>query len=326
MPARELRSGPAHRIPGVRMVSRRRPPGQGALRRNNAQARGAPGLAWLESLPALIAALRREWDLTLGAPYPHLSYNYVLRATTAAGEPAALKLTFPGDPETGNEIAALRLYAGDGITRLLAADPARGALLIERLEPGVPLHTLRDEEEEVMIAARLMRRLWRPVAPDHHFPTVAGWGEAFARHRAQHAGSSGPLPPRIFEVGERLYHRLDASASGPVLLHGDLHHENILSATREPWLAIDPKGLAGDPGFEVGAYLHNLWADLYPERDPRHTVARRVALFAEALGMDRERVRAWGIAFAVLSAVWSAENGGTGWSEAIRVAEALAEP
>jgi streptomycin 6-kinase len=194
---------------------------------------------------------------------------------------------------------------------------------MERLEPGKPLHMLRDDRAEMGIAARVMQQLWRPVPAQHPFPTVTDWGKAFDRHRAEHSGTAEPLPLAIFEQGERLYYELDASSTGQVLLHGDLHQGNILSATRQPWLAIDPKGVVGEPAYETGPLLLNLWEELYPVSDRASILARRVAWLADELALERERVRLWGIARLVLSAVWSAENNGAGWERAIALAELL---
>jgi streptomycin 6-kinase len=108
-----------------------------------------------------------------------------------------------------------------------------------------------------------------------------------------------------------------------MLLHGDLHHDNILSATREPWLVIDPKGIVGDPGYDLGAFLYNPWPGLLELPDPARVIARRVDQLAEGLGMERARVRAWGIAQAVLSACWSIE-GNDDWRHTITCGEYLA--
>ncbi|HEX6506812.1 MAG TPA: aminoglycoside phosphotransferase family protein [Chloroflexota bacterium] len=294
------------------------------LIRNNAHARGAEGLRWLDRLPELVAEFGRRWSITVEPPFPSLSFNYAAPAVRADGTRAVLKLNFPGDREFISEAEALRAFGGRGMARLLEVVLDEGAMLLERLEPGKELHTLRNERREVSIAAATMKQLWRPPPPDHSFPTVAGWGKAFARHRAEHGGTSGPLPRAIFERGETLYHELDASAPERVLLHGDLHHGNILSAQREEWLAIDPKGIVGDPVSETWPFLNNLWEDLYAISEPGRILAARVALLAEELGVDRERVRLWGIAGCVLSAVWSAENNGTGWGGAIARAELLA--
>jgi streptomycin 6-kinase len=110
-----------------------------------------------------------------------------------------------------------------------------------------------------------------------------------------------------------------------MLLHGDFHHDNILAATREPWLVIDPKGVIGDPGYDLGAFLYNPWPGLQEMPNPGRVIARRVDQLAEGLGMERARVRGWGIAQAVLSACWSAEGDGGDWSHSIACGELLAE-
>jgi streptomycin 6-kinase len=104
-----------------------------------------------------------------------------------------------------------------------------------------------------------------------------------------------------------------------VLLHGDLHHDNLLRAEREPWLAIDPHGLVGDPGFDTGPLLYNPEPD---DRDDRllALAPARVEQVADALGMPVDRVRAWGYAAAVLSEVWTVEDGGPARTRALDVA------
>ena len=96
----------------------------------------------------------------------------------------------------------------------------------------------------------------------------------------------------------------------PVLLHGDLHHENILEAERESWLAIDPKGLVGEAAYETGALLRNQLSVVFEDSQPGRVMARRVDQLAEELGLDRTRVRGWGLAQAVLSAWWDVEDFG----------------
>jgi streptomycin 6-kinase len=166
-----------------------------------------------------------------------------------------------------------------------------------------------------------MRALLRPAPANHGLPTVAEWFDAFARHRDEHGGA-GPLPRELFERGESTYRELSASSSEEWLLHGDVHHYNILSAARAPWLAIDPHGVVGDPVFEVGAFFGNP-LDVDERSDLRHLLARRADTFAERLGFERSRVVAWGFAYQMLSAVWSAENSGTNWHRAVGVAEVL---
>lgn len=280
----------------------------------------------MESLPLLAAEYVGRWSLTLLAPYPNLSYNYVAPAVRVDGRGVVLKVGTPCD-ELRTEVAALRFYDGTGSVRLLDADVERGALLLERLVPGTPLTTLADEANDrqaTSIAASVMRGLWRPALPEHEFPIVEKWMQGFSRMRAHFGGGTGLFPAKLVEEAETLSAELLASSAAPVVLHGDLHHDNILSAARAPWLAIDPKGVIGEPAYEVGALLRNLWLDRHPITHPGRLLERRVHQLAEELDLDRARVRGWGVAQAVLSGWWSVEDGDDGWEHSIYVAELLA--
>ena len=130
------------------------------------------------------------------------------------------------------------------------------------------------------------------------------------------------MPKALVERAEVLFAELIASQTETLLLHGDLHHENILSAGRRPWLAIDPKGVVGERAYDTAALLHNP-VELLDAPRPRKVLERRIALLSEELGFDRERVRDWGIAQAVLAAYWGWEDGGRVWEEALVFAELL---
>lgn len=280
------------------------------------------GAAWLDALPALIDSVAHRWHLTVLPPFDDLSYNYVAPAIRANGSPAVLKLGVP-NPEMNTEIEALRRYDGRGIARLLAADAVQGAMLIERLQPGARLSTLVDDGEATSIAAGVMRDLWLPLPDEHPFPTVAGWADGLGRLRERFNGGTGPFPAYLVDAAERLFAELLASQSEPVLLHGDLHHYNILSAERAAWLAIDPKGIAGEACYEVGALLRNPIPQVGSWPDLRRILARRIDILHDQLGFDRARMIGWGVAQAVESAWWSIEDG-TGWGPTIIVAEHLA--
>jgi streptomycin 6-kinase len=286
---------------------------------------GAAGARWLAELPALLAGYADRWALRLGRPY-RLSYHYVVAATRADGTRAVLKLGVPGNPEFGWQVETLRLVDGDGLARLLAADVAGGAMLLERVEPGL-VAVPRDETGDPAatgVLLSVLRRLHRPVPATVALPTVADWGAAFARLRERHGGTTGPLPAAVVDRAERGYAELVASPAGPpLLLHGDLHHENALRSDRAGWLAIDPKGLLGEPAFEVGPVLLNPWEELLRWPDPARVLARRVDQLAEGLAVGADRVRHWGFAFAVLSAVWSDEDSGEPDPHALAVAELL---
>lgn len=260
---------------------------------------GEEGRAWIDRLPALLAACEQRWGLTIGPPFA-LSFNYVAPAVRSDGTPVVVKACLPNGEFTQAEM--LRLCDGRGMVQLLEYDQDEEVMLLERLVPGILLSTLEDDEEATSIAASVMRQVWRPIPAEHPFPAVSDWGQGFVRLRQHYAGGSGPFPPALLAQAEALFAELTASMAKPVILHGDLHHENILSATRQPWLAIDPKGLVGEPAYETGALLRNELSVVFEATQPGRAMARRVNQLAEELGLDRERVRGWGLAQAVLSA------------------------
>ncbi|HEV8148033.1 MAG TPA: aminoglycoside phosphotransferase family protein, partial [Bryobacteraceae bacterium] len=197
----------------------------------------------------------------------------------------------------------------------------RGFLLLERLRPGETLSSLPSDEEATRIAAWIMRELWRPLPSDHRFPTVEDWTKELDQLRPRFGGGTGPFSPRLVDMAESLFRELIASSDAPVLLHGDLHHFNILSAERRPWIAIDPKGLAGEPAYDVGALLRNPGSQLCTDVE---TQRRRVDVLQEELRLDVQRMIGWGVAQAVLSAWWSYEGGEDDWESACACAETLA--
>ena len=287
--------------------------------------RGAPGERWLHELPTTIEDCAARWSLEVGPPLVPLYYNFVAPAARADGARLILKICFP-DEEAATEREALRLFEGRGAACLFDADAERSALLLERLEPGTKLSELceTDDEGATSYAVAVMRGLRRPAPDAHDFPSVADWGRGFNRHRARHGGTSGPLPSRLFDEAESLFRELDGSAAEAVLLHGDLHQGNIVAARREPWLAIDPKGIVGEPAYEVGALLRNPIDRILGWPNLPRVLGRRVRQLSEEMGFERERVRGWGVSQAMLAAVWSCEEDGRDYAEWVACAEAIA--
>jgi streptomycin 6-kinase len=273
---------------------------------------GEDGSAWLRRLPGILAHCSERWNITIDEPFQSLTYNYVAPAMRRDGTRAIIKASPPGG-EFAIQSAALRLFDGHSMTQLLECDNENDVMLLERLLPGTTLRDMADDERATSIAASVMKQLWCPVPADHPFPTVQDWGKGFKRLRQFYNGGCGPFPRKLLEEAETLFAELSASMAEPVLLHGDLHHDNILAAQREPWLAIDPKGLVGEPAYETGAWLRNWLPDLLRQPQPERTLARRVDQFAAELGFDRARIRGWGLAQAVLSEWWTIEDFGGGW-------------
>jgi streptomycin 6-kinase len=282
--------------------------------------------AWLTKLPTILARCAEHWQLTIFSPFPNLSYHYAAPAEHTNGTPVVIKACSPTG-EFSEEVEALRLFQDRGMVRLLEVDMEYEVILLERLLPGTLLTPLVPEQDEraTSILATVMKRLWRPAPVQHTFPTVEAWGKGLARLRPQYNGGYGPFPPRLVQEAEALFKELSASATQHMLLHGDLHHENIL-LSGNTWLAIDPKGLVGDPGYETGALFYNPHGWMATTPNPRKILARRVAQLAEELAMEQERIRGWGLAQSVLSAWWSVEGDPTGVPprEVLACAEMLA--
>ncbi|HEY7358573.1 MAG TPA: aminoglycoside phosphotransferase family protein [Ktedonobacterales bacterium] len=258
--------------------------------------------AWVERLPALLEECAERWQLKLLPPFEYLAFHYVAPAVRADGTQVILKTCSLTD-EFEHALAALRIFDGRGCARVLEWDEEEEVLLLERLQPGTMLADLASEQDEqaTSILAGVMRQLWRPAPAGHSFPTVEQLGQDLTQLRPRYDGGYGPFPPRLVDEALDLFATLSASAHETMLLHGDLQHHNILRAG-DAWLAIDPKGVVGDPGYEVGASFYNPMPGILEAPDLEQVLARRVAQLSEELDMDRARIRGWGLAKSVQNA------------------------
>lgn len=257
---------------------------------------------WFQRLPSFLEECAQRWQLKLLPPFENLSFHYVAPAIRADGTPVVLKTSEFSD-EFEHSLAALRLFNGRGIARLLEYDEEKKVMVLERLQPGTMLESLVPEQDEqaTSILASVMRQLWRPAPTGHSFPTVEQLGQDLTQIRARYAGGYGPFPPRLIDEAMDLFATLSASAEVPMLLHGDLQHHNVLRSS-DTWLAIDPKGVVGDPGYEVGASFYNPMPRILEVPNLEQMLARRVAQLSEELGMERARIRGWGLAQCVRNA------------------------
>jgi streptomycin 6-kinase len=271
------------------------------LARNAREAWGADGERWLAALPARLDHLAAAWQLELGAPYA-LTYHWVCRARTADGTPAVLKT----GPDLAREAAALAAWDGSGAVRLLRV--AEDALLLERADPGTrAAHLVPDTDEQATAAAvEVLRRLHVAAPPAEGLPTLAEHLTDLDAHLADPARDRLVAHELVGRAAGLARELLAGAPPGAALLHGDLHHDNVLLA-RDGWLAIDPHGVVGDPGYDAGAWLYNppeLTSDAVPVLVPA-----RVEQLADGLGQPLDRIIAWGFVQAVLSAVWTADTG-----------------
>ena len=269
--------------------------------------------AWLAELPDLLAKAAHSWDLELGGTLL-LSYNYVCEARRRDGTQAVFKIGIP-NRELTSEINTLRVYNGQGACRILEADAERGMLLLERLCPGAMLATLKDDDLATGIAADVIKKIHRPVPQQKGFLSLRGWFDGLKKLRSGFGGSTGPFPEKSFEIAEGLIRDLFAENRPQVLLHGDFHHFNILSSGRD-WLVIDPKGVAGPAEYEIGPFLINPYDIILEEKEAIRRTQRRVAILADRLDFEPERLRAWAICHSVLSSYWDMAEDGSGGESA----------
>jgi streptomycin 6-kinase len=292
------------------------------LRETVERVHGESGRRWLSRLPALLSESCARWSLKLEQPFEQLSYNLVIPGITSDGTEIVLKLGVSG-PELMTEAAALRLFDGVGAVRLLDQDAPQGILLLERVTPGTPLFKLQDGRESTRTAARLMRRLWRCRPPaERSFPSLTIWFGAFARLRERFNGGSGPFPADLISKAKETLDELNAAPDSNVLLHGDLHHANILFSEKRGWVAIDPKGIVGARGYEVGPFMLNQLPGNASEYATTELLNERLLIFSDELQISRERLARWAFCHAVLSASWSLEDGEE-WGDTVRIAQML---
>ncbi|MBO1753444.1 kinase [Actinotalea sp. BY-33] len=263
---------------------------------------GATWQPWLDGLPRLLEEVLGDWSLVPDGVPGHGECALAVPVRTEEGEPAVLKLGWPHE-ESDHEHLALQHWHGQGAVHLLTADPRRGALLLERAST-TDLGSI-DAVEACAVVGGLYRRLHRPALPQ--LRALSGVAADWAQ-RLVALPRDAPVPRRLVEQAASLA-RTFARADGvdETLVHTDLHYANVLASTREPWLAIDPKPLAGDPAFEVAPLLWNRWAEVVATGEVRWAVQQRFWSAVDAGGLDPDRARDWVVVREVVMVLWCLE-------------------
>jgi streptomycin 6-kinase len=244
---------------------------------------------WTATVPRLLERCTQRWGLTVGPPYTSGTAGYVAPAIRSDGTDVVLKLIYP-HREAEHEADALKYWNGEGAVRLIDQDQDGWALVLERCSPGSPVSAM-GADAALDVFTSLLPRLWA-VVPPHVFTSLADEAMHWHRNlRADWERGSRPFDERMLDATLEALPALCATQGEQVLLHQDLHGDNVLSAQREPWLAIDPKPLVGEREFGVAPILRS--SELEQSRDA--TLNRLDRLCAE-LGLDRERAQWWTIA------------------------------
>lgn len=255
---------------------------------------------WLANLPGLVETLCMEWNLLLDGP-PIPGYLALVIPTRRGDERLTLKVSWMDD-STARETMALATWAGRGAVQLLAAAPDRGAMLLERLNSrrslaDLPIHEARH------IAGQLLRRLAvpSPVGPPR-LTMVAHHLHETLPARWEQAGR--PMPRQLLDLARDLAVQLGPTA-GNLLVNYDLHYGNVLAGVREPWLAIDPKVVAGDPEYGLAQLLWTRLDDLPGAAG----LEQHVQALVEAAALDPPRAYAWSLLRTVDYWLWAVSVG-----------------
>ena len=260
---------------------------------------GEKGRQWLDYLPNLITSLAATYELSHLKLVNNLSYNYVLSGFQGY-QPIILKLGL----DVGGfkrEAAALMALKEFGVVQVFSENA--GLLLLECATPGVSLKSYfpENDNEAINITANVIKRLHKASVPSAHvFPHIKDWLTAL--------DGDLKIPAQTIQRAREVRDQLLKTAGSDVLLHGDLHHDNILQNDND-WLVIDPKGVIGDPAYEVAAFIRNPMPELLNLDNSQKVIRNRVKRFVELLELPPQRILDWCFVQAVLAWVWALEDG-----------------
>ncbi|WP_087998156.1 aminoglycoside phosphotransferase family protein [Gottfriedia solisilvae] len=263
------------------------------------------GEEWLANFDVLIAHCEERWKMKIMPPFD-LSYNFVAPAKADDGKDLVIKLTVPNE-EFLSEVSALKEFNGNGMVSLIDSDLEKGVLILERLIPGETLVSIKNEDEAVLIASSIMKKLWRPAPKNSNLQSIIHRLNSLMRISQQNPEGIGPIMIGTIQEAVDIFKELANTQTDLYLLHGDLHHYNILHTSKDTWLAIDPKGLFGEREYDTIQFLLNNLEN----KDILTVIDKRVDLLVDQLALDKKRLLLWGFAHAVLSTCWSLEDEGT---------------
>jgi len=260
---------------------------------------GEKGREWLDQLPNLTMQLAITYGLSNLKPVNRLSYNYVLSGFRGS-QPIILKLGLDVEG-LKREALALRAFEGFGVVQVFLEN--MGLLILECAVPGISLKSYfpENDDEAISITANVIKRLHKaPIPSTHPFPHIKDWLAAL----------EGPLkiPASYLQKSRELRDELLKTAGPDILLHGDLHHDNILQNGND-WLVIDPKGVMGEPIYEVAAFIRNPIPELLNHSDAPNIIRNRITRFAQIFELPPQRILHWCFVQGVLAWAWAIEDG-----------------
>lgn len=264
---------------------------------------GKKGKIWLDHLPLFVEQLRIRWNLSQLVPVDNMTYNYVVKAITNDNRRVVLKIGCDVK-SIEHERLALKHFDGNGSIKLMDDDKEYHALLLQQAVPGISLKSFYPAQADFVIDryAETTKKLHaKPLPDNHHFAHIRDWLTAID------SVESGQIPENLLKKALRLKKELLESPGRQVVLHGDLHHDNILNDGND-WLAIDPKGIIGEPEFEAAAFDFIHSAETIHALDVQKLFGGRAALLAQKSNLSLQRIKDWVFVRLILAAAWSIED------------------
>lgn len=262
---------------------------------------GDQGKEWLLNLPQLTEKFAQEWELSHLSTVTTTTYHQVMIGSRR-GRPVVLKLGFDYKA-MAREAHALKSFDGYGAVRLL--DEREGALLLECAFPGDSLQSLfpQNDLEAIEITCKMVNKLHEaPLPPDGTFPTL--------RDALSVLDNEWNLPQSTLKKARKLRDQLLANCTAPVLLHGDLHHGNVLKSElhEDGWIVIDPKGIIGEACYDITCFIRNPVQDLPKVQDPLMMIKKRINAFSKQMSIDAHRIANWCYVQSVVAWCWCLED------------------
>lgn len=268
---------------------------------------------WADQFDHVLSLAVDKWNLSELEPFPNLSFHFVAKARRGS-EIVVLKLGIP-EPCFKNEAEALRAFKGGPVVKLLDWDGGLAAMLLHYVDPGIAFESTWSraaDHQHTLDLCRTMVGLWREPPNVHQFESTRCLFEKLAP-------MDSPLDPH-FVSAKLLWVMLEETSQETVLLHGDLHHGNVLRSA-DGFTAIDPMGVVGDPAFDIMALLHNPVQTTAEELV--ELLADRLQTAAQVTGLDCQRLVDWGYCGNVLSLFWDLEDGGSVDTRCLPLVDAL---
>ncbi|MBD3273474.1 phosphotransferase [Candidatus Dependentiae bacterium] len=262
---------------------------------------GQKGQEWLNNIPNIVNNLSEYWELSNLQVMPNLSYNYVLSAIQK-NIPVILKISFD-KKYLEREINALNAFSGSDCVGIISYDIELGALLLQKMIPGTSLKKLfpNQDEKATKIICDIIKNLHSiSISNLENFPNIFDWLKILDKNLN--------LPKKYLIRARELKDYFFSKTLRQVLLHGDLHYDNILWDEHEGWVAIDPKGVLGNPIIEVASAIYNPIPELLKQNNVKDIILNRINLISNSLNLSCEEIIRATYLKVVLSTCWAVDE------------------